>query len=82
MTSLAGGVVQAPNIEHIHLAGRRDGAAVQIGCQQRSPTVELEPCFGQGSHGNRREIGDGHWVMPDDVLMAGLGDENNPLGSA
>ena len=30
----------------------------------------------------KSEIGDGHWVEPDDVLIAGLGDENNPLGRA
>jgi type I restriction enzyme S subunit len=29
-----------------------------------------------------REIGDGHWVVCGDVLVAGLGDENNPLGRA
>ncbi len=33
-------------------------------------------------HYVRSEIGDGHWVEPGDVLIAGLGDENNPLGRA
>lgn len=30
----------------------------------------------------REELGGGHDVLPGDVLVAGLGDENNPLGRA